>query len=309
MAYMLPALVETHATLWGAETAGYAVPINFLLQPGHIAELLRASGAKILVALGPHPQLDIWQKALHLREQMPGLTLLRVAPAGTPAEDGVLDFLTELMRQRADRLDIGEPCGDDAVAAYFHTGGTTGAPKLVAHTHRGQLAAALGGATLAGLDTDDVITASLPLFHVGGTIFCGLSCFMAGVELIVMSPAGMRNPAMVSGFWHIIERYGITLAGAVPTSIGAILQVPPGDADIRSLRAGFCGAASLPLAVGERFREVTGRTLFEIYGMTESSGIIAVDPTVWRRRCGLSGISTALHTGRGATAPCRWCSR
>ena len=43
VAYMLPSLIETHATLWGAETAGYAVPINFLLQPEHIAALLRAA--------------------------------------------------------------------------------------------------------------------------------------------------------------------------------------------------------------------------------------------------------------------------
>ncbi|MEO0910737.1 MAG: AMP-binding protein, partial [Pseudomonadota bacterium] len=52
VAYMLPSLVETHVTLWGAETAGYAVPINFLLQPEAIAELLKASEAKILVTLG-----------------------------------------------------------------------------------------------------------------------------------------------------------------------------------------------------------------------------------------------------------------
>jgi len=79
VAYMLPSLVETHATLWGAETAGYAVPINFLLQPEHIAGLLSASEARILVALGPHPVLDIWQKALALREQMPELKVLRMA--------------------------------------------------------------------------------------------------------------------------------------------------------------------------------------------------------------------------------------
>jgi fatty-acyl-CoA synthase len=278
VAYMLPSLVETHATLWGAETAGYAVPINFLLQPEHIAELLQRSGAKILVALGPHPQLDIWQKALQLREQVPGLTLLRVAPPGTPAESGVLDFHTELMAQPDDRLVFGEPGRDAAVAAYFHTGGTTAAPKLVAHTHRGQLAAALGGAALVGLNADDVLTASLPLFHVGGTIFCGLGAFIAGVELVVMSPTGMRNPAMVSGFWRIVERYGVTLAGAVPTSIAAVLEVPLGNTDIRSVRAGFCGAASLPLAVGERFRQVTGRTLYEVYGMTEASGLVAIDP-------------------------------
>ena len=62
VAYMLPSLVESHATLWAAETAVYAVPVNFLLQPESIAELIKVSGAKILVALGPRPQLDIWKK-------------------------------------------------------------------------------------------------------------------------------------------------------------------------------------------------------------------------------------------------------
>ena len=48
IAYMLPNLVETHAVLWGAETAGYAVPINFLLQPDHIRGLIEASEVKVL---------------------------------------------------------------------------------------------------------------------------------------------------------------------------------------------------------------------------------------------------------------------
>jgi fatty-acyl-CoA synthase len=54
--------------------------------------------------------------------------------------------------------------------------------------------------------------------------------------------------------------------------------VPLGGADISAVRAGFCGAALLPPAVGERFRQVTGRGLFEVYGMTEASGLIAIDP-------------------------------
>ena len=278
VAYMLPSLVETHATLWGAETAGYAVPINFLLQPQHIAALLQASGARILVALGPHPVLDIWQKALALREQVPGLTLLRVAAPGVPLEDGVLDFHQALMAQPADRLVFGAPGRDADVAAYFHTGGTTGTPRLVAHTHRSQLVAALGGAVLGDMRETDTLTATLPLFHVGGTIFCALSAFMAGVSLLVMSPGGLRNPAMVQGYWRLAARYGATLVGAVPTSVGAVLEVPLDGADLSDVRAGFCGAASLPTAVGERFRQVTGRGLFEVYGMTEASGLIAIDP-------------------------------
>jgi fatty-acyl-CoA synthase len=277
VAYMLPSLVETHATLWGAETAGYAVPINFLLQTEHIAGLLKASGARILVALGPHPTLDIWQKAQALREQIPGLKLLRVAAPGTAAEAGVLDFHAALAAQPDDRLVFGEPGRDGDVAAYFHTGGTTGTPKLVAHTHRGQLVAALGGAVLGDMRPSDTLTATLPLFHVGGTIFCGLSAFMAGVGLLITSPGGLRNPAMVAGFWRLVEQHRATLVGAVPTSVGAVLDVPLEGADISAVRAGFCGAASLPTAVGERFRQVTGRGLFEVYGMTEASGLIAID--------------------------------
>jgi fatty-acyl-CoA synthase len=277
VAYLLPSLVETHATLWGAEVAGYAVPINFLLQPDAIAALLRASGARILVALGPHPALDIWPKALALRELLPDLTLLRVAQPGLALEYGVLDFHQSLLAQPDDRLLFGQPGRDDDIAAWFHTGGTTGTPKLVAHTHRSQLVAALGGVVLADMRPEDTLTATLPLFHVGGTIFCALSAFMAGMGLLIMSPGGLRNPAMVQGFWRLVAQYRATLIGGVPTSVGALLDVPLDGADISAVRAGFCGAASLPTAVRERFRQVTGRGLYEVYGMTEASGLIAVD--------------------------------
>lgn len=282
VAYMLPYLLETHVTLWAAETAGYAVPINFLLQPDSIAELIRASGAKILVALGPHPQLDIWEKALSLREQLPGLVLVRVSLPGTPAQEGVVEFGEALKTQPKDALTFGDPRGGDDVAAYFHTGGTTGVPKLVAHTHRGQLVSAFGGVVMSGYTAGgpkDVYTATAPLFHVAGTIIGGLSVFMQGSELVVMSPSGMRNPAIVDGFWRLVERYGITRIGGVPTAIGAALQTPVGDHDISSVRAGGTGAALLPPAVRTRFREVTGCELKEIYGMTEASGLIAINPS------------------------------
>ena len=278
VAYMLPSLIETHVTLWGAETAGYAVPINFLLQPESIVELIKASGTKILVALGPHPQRDIWEKALELREQIPGLILVRVSPPGTPDEIGVVDFGTALAEQPDDHLIFGEPRGGDNVAAYFHTGGTTGVPKLVAHTHRSQLVSAFGGAAMCGYTCDDILTATLPLFHVAGTMVGGLSAFMAGVELVVMSPSGLRNPAIVEGFWRLVAQHNITVVGGVPTALGAVLQVPVGDNDISAVRTGLTGAALLPPAVGTRFKNVTGCHLHEILGMTESSGLVSIDP-------------------------------
>ena len=278
VAFMLPTLIETHAVLWAAETAGYAVPINFLLRPDHIRGLLEASGANVLVTFGPHPQLDIWEKSLELKRQMPDLTLVRVAPPGTAPVDGVIDFAEAVVDQPADRLVFDAPGSGDDVAAYFHTGGTTGVPKLAAHSHDGQLTAAFGCAALMNLGPDDVVTGTLPMFHVAGTILLGISTFLTGSEIVLMSPSGLRNPAMVSNFWRICERYGVTLAGGVPTSIGAIAEVPLNGADISSVRGGLTGASSLPVAVREKFEAVTGKKLNEIYGMTEASGLIACNP-------------------------------
>ena len=278
VAYMLPSLVETHVTLWGAETSGFAVPINFLLQPDSIAELLKASGAKILVALGPHHQLDIWEKALQLKSQIPDLILVRVSPPGERAEEGVIDFSSALMAQPDDHLTFGEARGGDDVAAYFHTGGTTGVPKLVAHTHHSQLVAAFGGASMCGYSSSDILTATFPLFHVAGTIVAGLSVFMASAQMLIMSPAGLRNPSIVENFWRLTAQYKATLVAGVPTALGAVLQTRVGKYDISAVRAGLTGAALLPPAVGHQFKEVTGCTLFEILGMTEASGLISIDP-------------------------------
>jgi fatty-acyl-CoA synthase len=86
-----------------------------------------------------------------------------------------------------------------------------------------------------------------------------------------------------------VAQYRATLVGGVPTAIGAVLQVPVGDNDISALRAGLTGAALLPPAVGKRFKEVTGCNLHEIFGMTEASGLVSIDP--------LSGPSSVGSVG------------
>ena len=278
VAYLLPSLVGTHATLWGAETAGFAVPLNPLLQATHLADLVQASGATVLVALGANTPVDFWDKALQVRQLLPHLALVRVAPPGAPPAEGAVDFFSALMQEPGDRLTFEAAGRDDEVAAYFHTGGTTGAPKLVAHTHRNQIVAAWGGMAMLGLTERDVLTSGFPLFHVAGTIACGLCCFMAGAEVLLMSPGGFRNPAMISGFWRIVAKHRATVVGAVPTALGAILDVPIAGADLSCVRLGICGAASLPRATGERFEHLTGKPLHEILGMTEAAGLVSIDP-------------------------------
>ncbi len=290
VAYMLPSLVETHAVLWGAQSAGFAVPLNFLLNPEHLADLVRAADADILVTLGPHPTLDLWQKARAVADLVPGLELVALNLPGLARAEGVHDLAALMADQPADRLLV-EPGSDEDVAAYFHTGGTTGDPKLVTLTHRSQLLASLGGALLGDMGTGDVLSATLPLFHAGGTVFCGLSPLMAGAELLIMTPSALRNPTVVQNFWALLDRHGVTLAGAVPTGLTAVVDVPVGEADLSKVRAGFTGASPIPSAIQHRFEAMTGARLHQVYGMTESSGILSIDPVAGGGAPGTVGVS------------------
>ncbi len=291
VAYLLPNLVETHAVLWGAQTSGYAVPLNFLLQPTHLADLVRAADVRVLVALGPHPQLDIWEKATAVRDHVPGLELVAVNLPGTDRATQALDFAALLAAQPDDRLVFGEPGRDDELAAYLHTGGTTGDPKLVTLTHRSQLVAAMGGALLGDMNPGDVLSATLPLFHAGGTVFCALSPLMAGAELLIMSPAALRNPTVVTNFWRLCARHGVTMAGAVPTGLAAVIDVPVSHADLSKLRIGFTGASSIPGSVVDRFEAMAEVRLSQVYGMTESSGLLAIDPVAGPGARGSVGVA------------------
>ncbi len=278
VAYLLPSLLETQVCLWAAETVGYAVPLNPLLQVDQLAELVEASGAAILLCCGPEISPDIWAKAQSLQARFPSLTLLCLRPPGEAIGPKVLDLATEAAKASPTDLDEDLDRDPHRMVACFHTGGTTGSPKLVAQTHRNQLTAALGAAAMLDLGADDILTNGMPLFHVGGAVASSLAPFMVGTEMIMLSAAGLRNPEMVKGFWRIVERYRVTVLAAVPTALSAILSVPV-DGRLDSIRFGITGSAATPRAVAERFEAVTGRRLHEILGMTETGGVTAVDPT------------------------------
>jgi fatty-acyl-CoA synthase len=290
VAYMLPSLVETQFVLWGAATAASALPLNPLLKAEEIANLCRAAGAKALVALGPLPGTEIWDKANRVKKLVPALGAL-IQVGGEKAADGLeVHLLADLLRSNPSRLAFSDRPGLDDVAAYFHTGGTTGAPKLVIHTHRNQLAAAYGGAWAAGAGTGDVIVNGLPMFHVASAIFCGLAMFVAGAEVVILSPAGFRNPRIVADFWRIVERTGTTIVGGVPTALSAVVKVDPEGADLSRVRINICGASLLPRSVAEQMEHLTGKPMREVYGMTESGGVICVDPVSRARVIGSAGF-------------------
>ncbi len=276
-------LARTHsmipALLWGAEVAAIASCVNYLLAPRVIAALLDAEQADFLVCPGRSLDPELWSKTQEvLRHTKRTITVLVLGDAASLEGHACFQVETLLAQQSDSVLSIDTLPQRHDVAALFHTGGTTGTPKLVPQTHLNQIHAAWSLAQLFDLTEQDVALNGFPLFHVGGTTTIGMSVLATGGHVVMLSPSGLRNPLVVRDIWKLVERYQATFIGGVPTSIGSMSEVPVNGHRISSVRFAFTGGASLPSAVGKRFELHTKIPLLEQYGMTESVAAIAATP-------------------------------
>ena len=279
-----------YAATLAAQAVGIAAPVNPALSTERIAELIRRTGSRVLVAAGPEVDPQLWQRLLEVARQagMSAILALRpdgacgtppaLGPAGDAPADGtpngrgpVVAYLEDVIAgQPAGRLAGADlPTADD-LAAFVHTGGTTGAPKIAAHTHANQLACGRGIAECSGLAPGEAMLGGLPLFHVNALIVTGIAPMFSGARVVWPGPAGYRDKALYTRFWTIVEHYQIAAMSAVPTVYGTLAQIPV-DADIGSLRVPIVGAAPLPASVREAFAARTGLHLLEGYGLTEAT--------------------------------------
>jgi fatty-acyl-CoA synthase len=267
---LLPLLPQSFFTLFGGETAGIANPVNPLLEASQIAEILRAAGTKVLVTAGPAMSAEIWAKVERIRGELPQLTAI-VCVGGAPSDmPGVFSWEELARAQPSDRLVSGRRISAGDVAAYFHTGGTTGMPKLVRHTHRNQVYQAWVIGLM--LPTESILF-GLPLFHVGGALTQGLGHFGAGTSVVVLSPGGWRNPNSIRNAWKLVERFRPQVFGGVPTVLAAALNVPLEGADVSSIKYCSGGGSAIPVAVAQAYEAQFGAPVLEVYGMTETASV------------------------------------
>jgi fatty-acyl-CoA synthase len=266
------------ATL-AAQAAGIAAPVNPALSDEEIAELIRRTGSRILIAAGPELDPQLWQRLTTVAREARMNAILAVRPDGASGHPPGLATEGGEPAAYLDDLIAGQPSGRLAgisapaaadLAAFVPTGGTTGAPKIAAHTHANQLTCGRGIAECTGLAPGEAMLGGLPLFHVNALIVTGIAPLFGGVRVVWPGPGGYRDPALYEQFWKIVAHYRIAAMSAVPTVYGRLARLPV-DADISSLRLPIAGASALPTAVREAFAQRTGVRLLEGYGLTEAT--------------------------------------
>ena len=195
-------------------------------------------------------------------------------------------------------------------AMIVYTSGTTGRPKGVVTTHA-ILGAEIGAMVEAwGWRPDDRMLLVLPLHHAHGIMNGLLTPLAVGATCEIL-------PAFdATTVWERFASGKITVFTAVPTIYHRLIATYDAasaadrgrwSSGVRRLRLMMCGSAALPVQTLQRWREISGHTLLERYGMTET-GMIRTNPLDGDRRPGgvgtpMPGVEVRLVDESGQSVP------
>jgi malonyl-CoA/methylmalonyl-CoA synthetase len=271
VAFLAPptfAYVAVQRGIWRA--GGVAVPLAVSYPPAELEYVIRDSGAQTLVA---HPTF-----------------------AGTAAPVAHATGARYLMTSDAlatPALESTPHIGSPRRAMIVYTSGTTGRPKGAVTTHANIGAQIASLVSAWGWRTTDRLLLVLPLHHVHGIINV-LGCALASGASCEILPQFETEPA-----WERLASGDVTVFSAVPTIYHRLIQSwDAAPAAVRRARSDGCrnvrlmmsGSAALPVRTLERWREITGHTLLERYGMTEI-GMALSNPLHGERRPGFVGAA------------------
>jgi long-chain acyl-CoA synthetase len=286
---------------------GIVVPSNPLYVARELEHQLNDSGATFVVALSllyPNvrqirPKTAVKEVIVtNIKEYFPGLLRTLFTLAKEKKAGHRVDFSGDAGTRWFQEFLAGAPAtpqpveiGPEETAVLMYTGGTTGVPKGAQLTHRNVAANTIQSMTwlLGGTGgSPEVNLTALPLTHSYAMTVCmNLSIF--GGHCLVLIP----NARDFNHLLNAINVHKPTLLPGVPTLYNAINnhpEVKAGKYDIKSIRTCISGAAALPAEVQEEFQRITGGTLVEGYGLSESSPVALVNPIGSGGQIGTIGV-------------------
>ncbi|WP_327010290.1 long-chain fatty acid--CoA ligase [Dactylosporangium sp. NBC_01737] len=262
VALQCPNTVDFPRAYYGILALGaVVVPVHLLLTADEVAYTLRDSGARVLVC---HPAVAATGSAA---ASSAGVAV--VAPQDLAN--------AEPLRSYASRRPE-----DPAVVLY--TSGTTGQPKGAVLTHLNLVM----NATVNVFDANDarptdVVLGCLPLFHTFGQTVGMNGTFRLGATLVML--ARFTGASAL----ELMVREGVDVFHGVPTMYLALLDAAASFAELPRLRLCISGGASLPVPVLERFNAAFSTSIFEGYGLSETSPTATTNQPHFGTRAGTVG--------------------
>jgi long-chain acyl-CoA synthetase len=254
---------------------GVVVPMNPQYKAREIGHLLSDSGARVVVTLA-----DLVPFVQEVRGETDVETIISVggeADGATPFEDFLGDEQPAVVERE-----------DDDVAVQPYTSGTTGQPKGVLLTHENIASNSrfAAGMMPEGITADDRMLGVLPLFHIYGmSVVMNATLYGGGT----FYPLPEWDPEQAA---DLIEEAGLTLMHGVPAMYNDLITLPDAESrDLSSLRMAGVGGSGIPAEVLRTAEELYDITLYEGYGLTETSPITHFNLPETGRRVGSIGTT------------------
>ena len=293
IALMMPNLLQYPVCLYGALRAGYTVVnCNPLYTERELEHQLKDSGAEAIVIVENFASvldkviartpvkhvlvtqlgdmLDFPKRMIvnvvvkHVKKMVPAWNL--------PGAVELRDALIEGGRHPLRPVEVGH----EDIAFLQYTGGTTGVSKGAMLTHRNIIANLQQAHAwiTAGVQDNEIIVTALPLYHIFALTANCLTFFKIGATNLLIT-----NPRDIPGFIKEIGKYPFTTITGVNTLFNAMINNPDfAKIDLSKLRLTLGGGMAVQRAVAERWKQITGVTLIEAYGLTETSPAATMNP-------------------------------
>jgi long-chain acyl-CoA synthetase len=278
-----------------------AVPLNPMYKEKEILYFCRDSGARLFftldeIAVG----LELsFLKQTSIQNVITTSALDMIKPHSKPPEllsgvkrisvPGVLK-LQEVLGDFEDKSVANPELSPDDVAYLTYTSGTTGPPKGAMNTHGNIAFNARVYRTMLSMDDNDVVIGVAPLFHVTGEVAHLAIAALAGIPVILYYRFDAAETL------RLIERWKATMTvGSITVYIAMMNHADINTRDLSSLVKAYSGGAPVSEAIVTQFEKITGRYIYNAYGMTETNSPSHLVPL--GKRAPVDTVSGALAVG------------
>ena len=312
VALMMPNVLQYPVCLYGTLRAGCTVVnVNPLYTARELEHQLKDSGAEVIVVL---------ENFAHVLQEVIANTPVKhvvVASLGDMLglKGALVNFVVRNVKKMVPAFELPEAVrfnamlsagrgmslkavatGHEDIAFLQYTGGTTGVSKGAMLLHRNILAniAQANAWLMPGLkDEVPIIITALPLYHIFSlTVNCLLMMKSGGCNILI------TNPRDIAGFIKELGKHRYNMITGVNTLFNALLNHPDfTQLDFSALRVTGGGGMAVQKAVADRWKQMTGSTLLEGYGLTETSPVATMNPldlASYRGSIGLPVSSTEI---------------
>jgi len=306
IALMMPNLLQYPVALFGALRAGLViVNVNPLYTARELEIQLKDSGCQTIVVLTNFANtLEIVLSKTAIKN----VIITEVGDMLSPVQSLMVNWVVKYIKQMVPRwsirgsipfkkiLKVGSKLvfrkpilKSEDLAFLQYTGGTTGQPTGVMLTHRNIVANMMQATAWVNPYIkwgEEIIITALPLYHIFSLLAnCLAFMYLGALNVLVTNPRDMKS------FVKILRRYRFTAMTGVNTLYNALLnQEAFSKLNFSGLRMVLGGGMAVQRAVAERWKAVTGVTLLEAYGLTETAPAVCINPATLENYNGSVGL-------------------